>query len=69
MARGIKPNPNRKEVRTIAIHVRLNEYEHGNLQRCLDILKDERPVSTFVRDLLNAKIKEMQKDINSQFHG
>jgi len=69
MARGIKPNPNRKEIRSKPIQIRLNEYEYEKLQNCLTILKDSRPVSSFIRDIINAKIKEMQKDINSQFHG
>jgi hypothetical protein len=64
MARGIKPNPNRKEVRSLPIQVRLNQYELEELMICLDILKDSRPISTFVRDLINDKVKEITKDIN-----
>jgi hypothetical protein len=68
MARGIKPTKDRKQVRTIAVHVRLNEYEYEKLQNCLDILKDSRPISTFIRDIVNSKTRDMEKDINSQFH-
>ena len=64
MARGIKSNPNRKEVRSLPIQVRLNQYELEELMICLDILKDSRPISTFVRDLINDKVKEITKDIN-----
>jgi hypothetical protein len=69
MARGIKRNPNRKEVRTIAVNVRLNEYEYEQLQNCLNTFKETKTISTFIRDLINAKTREMQKDINSQFNG
>lgn len=69
MARGIKPTKDRKQVRTITIQVRLNEYEYEQLQNSLDILKDSRPISTFIRDIVNSKARDMQKDINSQFHG
>ena len=64
MARGIKPTEDRKQVRTIAIQVRLNEYEYEELQTCLDILKDERPVSTFIRDAVNYKVKELHKHVS-----
>jgi hypothetical protein len=69
MARGIKPTKDRKQVRTISVQVRLNEYEYEELQTCLTILKDSRPISTFIRDIVNSKARDMQKDINSQFHG
>jgi hypothetical protein len=35
MARGIKPTKDRKQVRTITVQVRLNEYEYEELQTCL----------------------------------
>jgi hypothetical protein len=65
MARGIKANPNRKEVRNTIIPIRLNEYELENIMTCLDILKDDRPISVFIRDTINAKCKEMNKDIDN----
>jgi len=68
MARGIKPTKDRKQVRTIAVQVRLNEYEYEQLQNSLDILKDSRTISAFIRDIVNSKTRDMQKDINSQFH-
>jgi hypothetical protein len=68
MARGIKPTKDRKQVRTITIQVRLNEYEYEELQNSLDILKDSRTISAFIRDIVNSKTRDMQKDINSQFH-
>jgi len=68
MARGIKPTKDRKQVRTITIQVRLNEYEYEQLQNSLDILKDSRTISAFIRDIVNSKTRDMQKDINSQFH-
>ena len=68
MARGIKPTKDRKQVRTITIQIRLNEYEYEQLQNSLDILKDSRTISTFIRDIVNSKTRDMQKDINSQFH-
>ena len=63
MARGIKKNPNRKEVRNTIIPIRLNEYELEGIMTCLDILKDDRPISVFIRDIINAKCKEINKDI------
>jgi hypothetical protein len=63
MARGIKKNPNRKEVRNTIIPIRLNEYELEAIMTCLDILKDGRPISVFIRDTINAKCKEIDKDI------
>jgi hypothetical protein len=68
MARGIKPTKDRKQVRTITIQIRLNEYEYEQLQNSLDILKDSRTISAFIRDIVNSKTRDMQKDINSQFH-
>jgi hypothetical protein len=65
MARGIKKNPNRKEVRNTIIPIRLNEYELEGIMTCLDILKDDRPISVFIRDTINAKCKEMNKDIDN----
>ncbi len=65
MARGIKKNPNRKEVRHTIIPIRLNEYELEAIMTCLDILKDDRPISVFIRDTINAKCKEMNKDIDN----
>jgi hypothetical protein len=64
MARGIKKNPNRKEVRSTIIPIRLNQYELDDLMTCLDILKDDRPISVFIRDTINAKVKEMSKEID-----
>mgnify|MGYP003648749082 FL=1 len=63
MARGIKKNPNRKEVRNTIIPIRINEYELEGIMTCLDILKDDRPISVFIRDIINAKCKEINKDI------
>jgi hypothetical protein len=63
MARGVKKNPNRKEVRNTIIPLRLNQYELEDLMSCLDILKDGRPISVFIRDTINAKCKEINKDI------
>jgi hypothetical protein len=65
MARGIKANPNRKEVRNTIIPIRLNEYELEGIMTCLDILKDDRPISVFIRDTINAKCKEMNNDIDN----
>jgi hypothetical protein len=65
MTRGIKKNPNRKEVRNTIIPIRLNEYELEGIMTCLDILKDDRPISVFIRDTINAKCKEMNKDIDN----
>lgn len=62
MARGIKANPNRKEVRNTIIPVRLNEYELEQIMTYLDILKDERPLSVFIRDTIVSKCI----DIDSQ---
>ncbi len=62
MTRGIKANPNRKEVRSTIIPLRLNQYELEDLMTCLDILKDDRPISVFIRDTINAKCKEVNKD-------
>jgi hypothetical protein len=64
MARGIKKNPNRKEVRNVKISIRLNEYELDSIMTCLDILKDDRPISIFIRDTINDKVKEMSKEID-----
>mgnify|MGYP007047529073 CR=1 FL=1 len=65
MARGKKAKQDRKSVRSIPIQIRLNEYELEELMVCLDTLKDERPISTFIRDLINSKVKDMSKDIKS----
>jgi hypothetical protein len=65
MARGIKANPNRKEVRNTIIPIRLNEYELEGIMTCLDKLKDDRPISVFIRDIINAKCKEINKDIDN----
>jgi hypothetical protein len=65
MTRGIKKNPNRKEVRSTIIPLRLNQYELEDLMTCLDILKDDRPISVFIRDTINAKCKEINKDIDN----
>jgi hypothetical protein len=64
MARGIKRNPNRKEVRSIAVNVRLNEYEYEQLQNCLDKLKETKTISTFIRDLMNDKVREVSKEVS-----
>jgi hypothetical protein len=64
MARGIKRNPNRKEVRTIAVNVRLNEYEYEQLQNCLDTLKETKTISTFIRDLMNDKVRQVSKEVS-----
>ena len=62
MARGIKPTEDRKQVRTIAIQVRLNYYEHEQLRNCLNTLKETKTISTFIRDTVNDKVKEVHKD-------
>ena len=60
MARGIKANPNRKEVRNVKISVRLNEYEYERLMLCIDIIKYDGSVSSFVRDLVNDKTIDIE---------
>ena len=64
MARGIKRNPNRKEVRTIAVNVRLNEYEYEQLQNCLNTLKETKTISTFIRDTMNDKVRQVSKEVS-----
>ena len=62
MARGIKPNPNRNEVRSKSIQIRINQYEYDEIIKSLNLLKDNRSISTFIRDLINDATNEVLKN-------
>jgi len=58
MARGIKANLDRKQVRTKIIPIRFSDYEFEDIMVCLDIMKYDKPVSVFIRDLVIQRTKE-----------